>query len=278
LGTKFNPGKLIILAVIVAGLLLASCSKSTPTISSSKTSATSAAAATTTSKATTSAAASTAPATLATTTSKAATTSATTVATTTSKAGTTSSSGGDTLSSILAKTGSNGAMTFDMVMTIPSQPVLTEKVQVKNNKMRAEMTVSGQTIISFIDTSAKTMIQYMPAQNIATVMDYSKAPSSPTDTNSLQSYNPVVTGTETIDGKVCMVIEYTTSQGKTKAWIWKDRGFPIRIEATTSQGLTVIEYKNIVFADIADSVFQLPAGATTMSIPSIPSIPGYPTK
>jgi outer membrane lipoprotein-sorting protein len=68
----------------------------------------------------------------------------------------------------------------------------------------------------------------------------------------------MVIGTETIDGKVCTVVQCSVDGQTMKMWLWKDHEIPIRVEVTTDQGLTVMEYKNIQFVDIPDSMFTLP--------------------
>jgi len=128
-----------------------------------------------------------------------------------------------------------------------------------------EFTAGGMTTVQLIDYDAKTMYMYIPDQNMAMKMDISQAVASPTE--SIAQYQPVVIGTETLDGKVCLVVEYTAAGTKTKSWIWKEKGFPIRMETAGPQGTMVIELKNIEFVDIPDSMFQLPAGVPIVTMP-----------
>jgi outer membrane lipoprotein-sorting protein len=133
--------------------------------------------------------------------------------------------------------------------------------------MRTEMTRQGTNVVTLIDNDARTMYAYMPSQNLAMKIpfDPSQAPESPAGAaGSILNSDARITGAETIDGKVCSVVEYTSDQGSVKAWIWKDKGLPVRIETTSSTGKTVIEYKNMDLSDIPDSMFELPAGVTIM--------------
>jgi outer membrane lipoprotein-sorting protein len=85
--------------------------------------------------------------------------------------------------------------------------------------------------------------------------------------NDILDFNPDVLGTETIDGKSCTVIEWTIpGTGTMKEWIWTETGFPIKIESTTDQGTSTIEFTNIDFSDIPDSMFELPEGAVVTTI------------
>jgi hypothetical protein len=78
---------------------------------------------------------------------------------------------------------------------------------------------------------------------------------------------PVKVGTETIDGKLCDVYQWTYQGTTTKEWIWKDKSFPIKMESTSSSGTTTIEYKNIVFGTLSNDLFQLPAGVEIVQFP-----------
>jgi len=155
-----------------------------------------------------------------------------------------------------------------MVITSPGMPTMTQKMWVKQNKMRTEMTQQGQTQVILVDIDAQTMYVYMPEQNIAMKVNFAQAPKSATEeAGAILNYNPTVVGTETIDGKVCLVVEYTVEGTATKAWIWQEYGFPIRVEVTTTAGKTTVEYENIEFVDIPDSMFELPAGVQIIEQP-----------
>lgn len=171
---------------------------------------------------------------------------------------------GETLSEILGQGTGITSMKYDMVVTAPGTPTtVTVQVWVERNKMRMEMTEEGQTVISLIDYDTHTGYAYMPEQNIAYEVAFNPTiQSAMEEAQSITDYDYDIIGTETIDGKVCLVVEYTepTMQVTVKVWIWKEYGFPIREEMTTAEGTTITEFKNIDFADIPDSMFELPAG------------------
>jgi outer membrane lipoprotein-sorting protein/RNA polymerase subunit RPABC4/transcription elongation factor Spt4 len=188
---------------------------------------------------------------------------------TTSKTTTTSTttSTEKTLNDLLSLSANMVSIKYDMSVSGQGIPTTTATVWAKKNRMRMEITQQGMNVITLIDDNAKTMYTYMPAQNLAMKIpfDSAQAPKSPTeDAESILNSNAKIVGTETVDGKVCSVVEYASGQDSVKAWIWQDKGLPIRIETTSSTGKTVIEYKNIDFSDIPDSVFELPAGVTIM--------------
>ena len=110
------------------------------------------------------------------------------------------------------------------------------------------------------------MYTYMPVQKTATktTLDLSMVPESPiTDVSSILDYSPNIIGTETIDGKVCTVISYDEpGTGSIKMWIWQEKGLPLKMEMTANGKTTTIDYTNIDFSDIPDSMFLLPDGVT----------------
>jgi len=175
---------------------------------------------------------------------------------------------GETLGDILGLGAGIEAVKYDMVMTAPGTPTMTTEVWWEQNKMRTEMTQQGETMISLIDYDARTMYIYMPEQNMAYKATFAPTTQSAMEeAQSITDYDYNVIGTETIDGKVCLVVEYTYEQATVKTWIWKEHGFPIRMEMTTAEGTTTIEYKNIEFGDISDSMFELPAGVQIIQMP-----------
>jgi outer membrane lipoprotein-sorting protein len=172
---------------------------------------------------------------------------------------------GEDLSEILGQGTGITSVKYDMVVTAPGAPTMTMEMWVEGNKIRAEMDQQGQTIVMLIDYDEGVAYMYMPAENFAYEMPLGQAPESAVEqAQAVADYSPHIIGTETMDGKVCLVAEYTIGQASVKMWIWKEHGFPIRIESTAPEGKTVTEFQNIDFADIDDSKFELPAGVEIM--------------
>jgi hypothetical protein len=152
-------------------------------------------------------------------------------------------------------------MQYEMLITAPGAEQITQKVYFKKNKMRTEMTQMGVSSVILMDIDAKTMYSYLPDQNMAIKMTFNPTTKSAVaEAQSISNYITTIVGTETIDGKVCTVVQYTVQDQKVKTWLWQERGIPIRVESTTVQGTTIMEYQNFQFSDIADSLFELPAG------------------
>ena len=179
----------------------------------------------------------------------------------------------ESLTEILDKAKSIVSYKYDMTITSPGQPVVTAKFWLKENKIRWEGTAEGQNVVYLIDEDKMTASVYIPAQNMAMNMNFGKTQEtvgeSPKEqSESVMQYNPITVGSETLDRKNCLVIEYTAETGKTKMWLWTKYGIPIKTEMTTVKGTTVVEIKNIDFGGISDSMFELPAGVQLMQIPS----------
>lgn len=180
---------------------------------------------------------------------------------------------GLSLTEVLNKAKDVVSYRYEALITAPGQSPITAKFWLKGNKMRWEGNYERQNVVLLIDQGEQVSYVYIPAQSIAMKMDFSKSKGtvgeSPTEqSESVMDHNPVTLGTETLDGKTCLIVEYTSEAGKTKMWFWTRYGIPIRTESTTTQGTTVVELKNMDFGDISDSMFELPAGVQLMTIPS----------
>jgi len=179
----------------------------------------------------------------------------------------------ESLTDVLAKAAGITSFKYDMVATAPGEAAVTMKMWWEGKKMRMEGTFDGQNMVYLVDADKQVAYMYMPAENMAMKIGLSKAQEtageSPTEqSESVEQYNPVTLGTEVLDGKTCLVIEYSTPTGEVKMWTWTKYGLPIRTETTTAEGTSVVELKNIGFSDIPDSIFELPAGVQIMEIPS----------
>jgi outer membrane lipoprotein-sorting protein len=177
--------------------------------------------------------------------------------------------GGESLEDILGLGADITAVSYDSVVTAPGAGTFTMHVWLEEDKMRTE-TDAGEgmgTIVSIADLDAQVMYQYLPDQNMAYRMSYTQEENTVlTETQSISGYSPTVIGTETMDGKVCLVVEYSYAGVTGKMWIWKEYGFPIRIETTTAEGTAIVECRNIEFGDIPDSMFEIPAGVQIIDI------------
>jgi outer membrane lipoprotein-sorting protein len=188
----------------------------------------------------------------------------------TPKTAATSSVPGQTIPDILGMADKITTIKYDIAMTSPGMDTLTTTMWMKNNKLRTEMSIAGQTTIGLYDIGAGTYYVYMPSKNTAMKMNFSPFGAPQTiglSARTIMALSPNMTDTETIDGKSCWILSAISGQDSYKIWIWRDNGIPIRYEITASNGKTIMEYKNIDLSDIPDSIFILPEGVTVTESP-----------
>ena len=74
-----------------------------------------------------------------------------------------------------------------------------------------------------------------------------------------------VLGSDTLDGKEVTVVEYSYNVSgvimSPKFWIWNEKGIPLKMEMkstlyTVNMTMTMV-YKNFIFAEILDSIFEV---------------------
>jgi outer membrane lipoprotein-sorting protein len=153
----------------------------------------------------------------------------------------------------------------------------TMKQWVKEDKLKMEMTTEGVTTIMIFN--GQDMYMYYPEENYAIKMTSEgddTYDSALDETEAMEDYDPVLVGSETVDGKDCYVFEYSSDGASTKIWLWKQYGLPVKMTLTDSSGTTTMLYKNYSFNNIADSEFELPAGVEVMDMSDMYGMTSYP--
>jgi len=152
------------------------------------------------------------------------------------------------------------------IMTSSGQQPITNHLWYKDawltNKMKTktEMTTGEYTAVTIMDYSTRTTYTISQGTCFKTTWQVG----SGGDVERGDQIHPTYLGTDTIDGKLCDVYQWTYQDTITKAWIWKDKKFTIKSEMTSSNGTVTIEYKNIVFHTLSSDLFQPPADCGTM--------------
>jgi outer membrane lipoprotein-sorting protein len=195
------------------------------------------------------------------------------------------STSGQTLADIYGQSHYTGDVQYDMVITAGGvSQQMVYKVSMKswassNTKVRYDIPAAypgGFTYVILWDSSTRTQYTWYPDQNIACQVPTGQGQDNPAENT--DQIIPTYLGTDTIDGKLCDVYQYTFQGSSAKVWIWKEKWFPIRMETTTASGTSIMEYQNIVFGTLSDSLFQLPSSVQMQPYPCypMPSIPSYP--
>ena len=173
---------------------------------------------------------------------------------------------------VLGKAADITSAYYESVTTLPGEPPFILKYWIKGGNIRYEMDVEGEHMIYILNENEGKLFMYMPDEGFAMSIPVEPQISAVDEAQAMLQYQPVIVGSETYDGKECLVVEYTAAQEHIRWWIWADTGFPVKTEVTTSEGVIVTEYRNIDFSDIDDSMFELPEGVEIVSMPF--SIPG----
>ena len=166
----------------------------------------------------------------------------------------------DDLALVLAKSENIESLKYQVEIN-DGQETNTMLFWQNQQKIRMEMSVQGQETVFLTDQ--ETSYMFFPIQNMATKIDVSESRDITENSIVEQSlrlldYAPAVLGSEKIDDKDCLVVQYAIYGQEIKMWIWEEYGLPIKTETLTEQGLMVHQVKNIEFVEIPDSVFQLP--------------------
>ena len=169
----------------------------------------------------------------------------------------------DTIEEIVGQLGGVSSVSYELEITY-SEGTGNAKWWYEDNKARVEMESEGNNVVMIIDNDAGTSYMYSPDTKQGTKSDIGEEEeqSIVDQVEDMQNYQTTILGSETVDGKSCMVVMYTfVEEGvetQTKCWIWKKHGITLRMESTTGGVTTVTETKNIDFSDIPDSMFEVP--------------------
>lgn len=181
------------------------------------------------------------------------------------------------LPSILSRISDLDSTEYDLDVTVPGGEDYTAHMWWKGPNMKVESTIDTQggtfNSVYLLNTEEQTSTVYLPDQNRALEMGYSQAKEQTSDSpqeqnEKIREQNASIVDRETIDGKECVVVEYTSEQGnETRVWIWEEHGLPIKTVSETEDGDYITEMKNIEFGTVSDDEFELPEGVETMDIP-----------
>ena len=157
-------------------------------------------------------------------------------------------------------------ITYDYTMKAKEGPMMAGKVWLSGKKMKTEATVENQKIVTFIDSEANVVYNYMPAQAMIMKIpfDPAKAAKSPDQySKETDATKTKILETVTYDGVSCKVVmlEEKPGQSQVKMWVREDYGIPAKVEVTEAGALQMTaEYKNIKVGSVPPDTFALPQG------------------
>jgi len=173
----------------------------------------------------------------------------------------------ESVSDLFAKGQKISGLSYDFVMTAKEEKPLTGKMWISGKKMKSEMMIENNKMMTIIDGDANVVYTYNPAENMAMKIPLNnqvKTTDTPDKfTKDVDAGKVKVLETTTYDGVKCRVLLITDEPNKTqtKMWVREDYGIPLRVETTDLNGAkTVMEYKNMTVGAVPSDVFQLPSG------------------
>lgn len=156
---------------------------------------------------------------------------------------------------------------YHQSISLGGQTVAEFKVTAKGEKVRTEF--PGQEDAEIILRNENGTFRYSPAQNVALKMPDALEQESLLDdmdnyTAFLEANDAKQIGEEKVREYDTVVYEFLdpVTQNTAKAWVLKDRGFPVQILVQAPEGELKVELSNIELdGEVDDSLFVVPEGA-----------------
>ncbi|OPY89886.1 MAG: hypothetical protein A4E72_00917 [Syntrophus sp. PtaU1.Bin208] len=151
----------------------------------------------------------------------------------------------------------------------------TGNTAMKGEKMRTQMT--GQPSYTIVRPDRRVTWMVMPAQRSYLEMKYDPNQAVKAGNAPKAEVSRKLIGSETVNGYPAKKYEVTVkTEGKTeRIFQWIAAGFEIPVKTAAVDGSWSTEYLNIK-KTAADSLFEVPAGYSKMSMPAMPGMPKMP--
>jgi outer membrane lipoprotein-sorting protein len=150
--------------------------------------------------------------------------------------------------------------------------VITGKTFIKGDKIRKEATVQGQTAITILRPDKKVVWTLTPNDKQYIEFGLTFDPARPSgDVGTEYAYDKKTIGHEKVNGYDCDVIQYTYKKkiyGVLVQWFSPKLNFAVKYQTKDASGkvTSTQEYKNIKTGNVANSLFEIPAGYTKFSM------------
>ncbi len=149
---------------------------------------------------------------------------------------------------------------------------ITSKIFVKGNKMRQETLAGGINQITIIRPDKGVIWMVMPEGRMYMETPYQAGDKKFEKWSSEKEKNAKYLGKETVSGLSCKKYQITEGGEKMHVWISEKSPFPVKMDYRDG----IMEYKNIKFGSVRDSLFEIPSGYQKMSFPMVPGGMGFP--
>lgn len=159
----------------------------------------------------------------------------------------------------------------DFTMTEEGK-VITGKTFIKGGKIRKEAALEGEKVITILRSDKKVAWTLIPDEKQYIEIGLTFDPARPSsDAGTEYAYDQKTIGHEKVNGYDCDVIQYTYQKkiyGSLVQWFSPKLNFAIKYQTKDASGkvTSTQEYKNIKTGNVADSLFEIPAGYTKFSM------------
>ena len=137
------------------------------------------------------------------------------------------------------------------------------RLLVAGPKIRLEMTVDGQEMVTLIDREQEKLFLLRPRAGVYIEKPYGAALSTVllTEEGLARIGRVERLGEESLDGFECdkiKVVYNNPQNGEATIWRARKLDFPIQIISQSSRGETIVRYTNVEFTSLGEGVFELP--------------------
>ncbi|HTL46860.1 MAG TPA: hypothetical protein VL688_02220 [Verrucomicrobiae bacterium] len=161
---------------------------------------------------------------------------------------------------------------YEETISVGDKPVAHFRVYSKDKKVRTEFLMEGQSEIIVrndkgtfrYSSEQKAALKLPPVEDQPTLLDHLDD-----YTGFLAKNNAVKKNTETMNGVQTDLYEFVDpmTQKNARAWVWQEKGFPVRIEIEAPEGLLRVDLEKIqIGGDVADSLFEIPADTRIIDV------------
>lgn len=146
----------------------------------------------------------------------------------------------------------------------------------KGGKIKISGDAMGHDSFSIFDKDENIAYLHDPIRNIVLRIDINNeieeiiGSSMKVQSETIMDKDPMIVASENLNGKDCLVVEYSDGEGLGKMWIWKENGIPIRVEpGETSIGLRYWQVDAVNLTDIPEHTFDIPEDIEIMEMPTM---------
>jgi len=164
--------------------------------------------------------------------------------------------------------------TFEQTISHNDQTIANFNIIIEDNSLRAESTIGDVNTVMIRNDSGS--YSYFPDQNVAYKVPDTSSPNISDDLPDymgfLKKQNAKKVGSEKLGQYDCDIYEFmdSASSQPSKAWVWKEKAFPIKIEVETPEGIVRVKFNDIQIGIEVDSKsFEFSSETKLLTMPEV---------